>query len=320
MDSSTVKPQLNPQTIKFLHRHIIDWFTQNARDLPWRADDRTAWAVMVSEFMLQQTPVVRVLPIWEQWMQRWPAPADLAATDSGEVVRAWGRLGYPRRALRLHAAAQAIVERHQGHVPSDYEELLALPGVGSYTAAAISVFAFGRRAVVIDTNIRRVHARAVCGKGLPSKSLTAAETRLAEALMPEILEESVVWNAATMELGALICTARSPQCEVCPVQSECAWVKAGKPEPDYVPKGQSWHGTDRQLRGAMMAVLRDALAPISQDVLLKPHAPDVVIPAETAAAVESLKKLEPSQEQVERCFQGLLRDGLAQERQGMVSL
>ncbi|MDO4916197.1 MAG: A/G-specific adenine glycosylase [Rothia sp. (in: high G+C Gram-positive bacteria)] len=306
--------------MKFLHEHIIDWFTQNARDLPWRATDRTAWAVMVSEFMLQQTPVVRVLPIWEQWMQRWPTPADLASADSAEVVRAWGRLGYPRRALRLHAAAQAIVERRQGHVPSDYEELLALPGVGSYTAAAISVFAFGRRAVVIDTNIRRVHARAVSGKGLPSKSLTAAETRLAEALMPETLEDSVVWNAATMELGALICTARSPQCEVCPVQRECAWVKAGKPEPDYVPKGQSWHGTDRQLRGAMMAVLRDALAPISQDVLLKPHAPDVVIPAETATAVESLKKLEPSQEQVERCFQGLIRDGLAQEHQGMVSL
>lgn len=320
MASSTVKLQLNPQTIKFLHRHITDWFTQNARDLPWRADDRTAWAVMVSEFMLQQTPVVRVLPIWEQWMQRWPTPADLASADSAEVVRAWGRLGYPRRALRLHAAAQAIVERHQGHVPSNYDELLALPGVGSYTAAAISVFAFGRRAVVIDTNIRRVHARAVSGKGLPSKTLTAAETRLAEALMPETLKESVAWNAATMELGALICTARSPQCEVCPVQRECAWVKAGKPEPDYVPKGQSWHGTDRQLRGAMMAVLRDALAPISQDVLLKPHAPDVVVPAETVAAVESLKKLEPSQEQVERCFQGLLRDGLAQERQGMVSL
>ncbi|MFW7388287.1 MAG: A/G-specific adenine glycosylase, partial [Rothia mucilaginosa] len=241
--------------IEALHHRINGWFLDQARDLPWRRDECTPWGVMVSEFMLQQTPVKRVLPVWEEWMRRWPTPADLAAEPASEAVRAWGRLGYPRRAQRLHGAAVAIVEQHGGEVPADYEALLALPGVGSYTAAAISVFAFGLRATVIDTNIRRVHARAVSGKALPSRSLTAAETRLAEALMPADTPTSCLWNAATMELGALVCTAKSPSCQLCPVEDLCAWVAAGKPEADYTPKGQSWHGTDRQVRGAVMAVL-----------------------------------------------------------------
>lgn len=320
MASSSTKSQPNQQKVIYLHQNIIEWFECFARDLPWRAEDRTAWAVMVSEFMLQQTPVVRVLPIWKTWMERWPTPGDLAAADSSEVVRAWGRLGYPRRALRLHAAAQAIVEKHDGQVPASYEDLLALPGVGSYTAAAITVFAFGGRATVIDTNIRRVHARAVLGKALPSKSLTAAETRLAEALMPDGLEESVLWNAATMELGALICTAKSPQCEACPVQAECAWIQAGKPEPDYVPRGQAWAGTDRQLRGAMMAVLREATGPLPRDFLLSPATADLKYPDENVPALENLKKLNSPTDQVIRCYNGLISDGLAQERDGKVSL
>ena len=247
-----------PQGIKpnLLHERINGWFMQNARDLPWRRDDCSPWGVMVSEFMLQQTPVKRVLPVWEEWMRRWPTPADLAAEPASEAVRAWGRLGYPRRAQRLHGAAVAIVERHDGKVPADHDALLDLPGVGSYTAAAISVFAFGLRETVIDTNIRRVHARAVSGKALPSRSLTAAETRLAEALMPADTPTSCVWNAATMELGALVCTAKSPTCELCPVQDVCAWIAAGRPEAEYTPRGQAWHGTDRQVRGAVMAVLR----------------------------------------------------------------
>lgn len=320
MATPSVNPQLNAEKITFLHRNIIDWFQHYARDLPWRAEDRSAWAVMVSEFMLQQTPVVRVLPIWKVWMERWPTPADLAAADSAEVIRAWGRLGYPRRALRLHAAAQTIVERHGGQVPSSYDELLALPGVGSYTAAAITVFAFGGRATVIDTNIRRVHARAVSGKALPSKSLSAAETRLAQALMPESLEESVLWNASTMELGALICTARSPLCRECPVQAQCAWIKAGKPEADYHPKGQAWAGTDRQLRGAMMAVLREATGPLKKEVLLSPTSPDISYPAEVTVAMEKLQKLGAGQEQIDRCYHGLLADGLAREDHNQVSL
>ena len=170
-----------------LHHRINRWFLDQARDLPWRRDECTPWGVMVSEFMLQQTPVKRVLPVWEEWMRRWPTPADLAAEPASEAVRAWGRLGYPRRAQRLHSAAVAIVEQHGGEVPADYEALLALPGVGSYTAAAISVFAFGLRATVIDTNIRRVHARAVSGKALPSRSLTAAETRLVRGAVMAVL-------------------------------------------------------------------------------------------------------------------------------------
>lgn len=307
-------------TVRALHERINSWFEANARDLPWRATDRTGWQVMVSEFMLQQTPVVRVLPVWEAWMDRWPTPADLAAVDSGEAVRAWGRLGYPRRALRLHAAAQAIVERHGGEVPQDYEDLLALPGVGSYTAAAISVFAFGHRGTVIDTNIRRVHARAVSGKALPNKSLNAAETRLAEALMPDDLATSVLWNASTMELGALICTAKSPTCGACPVQDLCAWVAAGKPEADYVPTGQSWHGTDRQLRGAMMAVLCAAVAPVDARVLQTGGRVDLTVPQELVPAVKKLAALNSAPDQLARCYAGLLADGLAKETGGYVSL
>lgn len=320
MTSSSSVLSLDSVTLELLHERINSWFEAHARDLPWRASDRTGWQVMVSEFMLQQTPVARVLPVWEAWMDRWPSPADLAAVDSGEAVRAWGRLGYPRRALRLHAAAQAIVEKHGGEVPQDYDELLALPGVGSYTAAAISVFAFGQRATVIDTNIRRVHARAISGKALPHKSLNAAETRLAEALMPADRETSVLWNASTMELGALICTAKSPSCEACPVQDLCAWVEAGKPEADYVPKGQSWQGTDRQLRGAMMGVLRATLAPVPAEFLLRAGRLDIAVPQELVPAMQKLAALRPEDHQVARCYAGLLADGLAKEDAGYVSL
>lgn len=265
-------------------------------------------------------------------MLRWPTPADLAAEPASEAVRAWGRLGYPRRAQRLHGAAVAIVEQHGGEVPADYEALLALPGVGSYTAAAISVFAFGLRATVIDTNIRRVHARAVSGKALPSRSLTAAETRLAEALMPADTPTSCLWNAATMELGALVCTAKSPTCELCPVEDLCAWVAAGKPEADYTPKGQSWHGTDRQVRGAVMAVLRAAHEPVNRELILSAgvsaagdttsspgatSSPDLAFPANAPAAVhrplKALYDLSPAAEQLQRCYAGLLADSLARE-------
>ena len=318
--------------IEALHHRINGWFLNQTRALPWRRDECTAWGVMVSEFMLQQTPVKRVLPVWEEWMRRWPTPADLAAEPTSEAVRAWGRLGYPRRAQRLHGAAVAIVEQHGGEVPADYDALLALPGVGSYTAAAISVFAFGLRATVIDTNIRRVHARAVSGKALPSRSLTAAETRLAEALMPADTPTSCLWNAATMELGALVCTAKSPSCQLCPVEDLCAWVAAGKPEADYTPKGQSWHGTDRQVRGAVMAVLRAAHEPVERDLILgagvasageatsSPSAassPDLMFPSDAPAAVhrplKALYALSPATEQLQRCYAGLLADSLARE-------
>jgi A/G-specific adenine glycosylase len=245
-----------------LHEDVLAWFDAEARDLPWRRDT-SAWSVMVSEFMLQQTPVSRVLPAFEAWMRRWPTPASLAADPPGEAVRAWGRLGYPRRALRLHAAAAAIVKRHGGAVPSKHDELLALPGVGDYTASAVASFAFAGRHPVLDTNVRRVFARVAQGIAFPASSVTAAERALADSLMPE--HDAHRWAAATMELGALVCTARAPRCEACPIAGRCRWRAAGYPEHDGPPRrGQAWAGTDRQVRGRLMAVLREADGPVTR--------------------------------------------------------
>jgi A/G-specific adenine glycosylase len=264
---------------------VIAWFEANARDLPWRRPEAGAWGVMVSEFMLQQTPVNRVLPVYEQWLSRWPRPADLAAEAPGEAVRAWGRLGYPRRALRLHGAAVAITERHAGEVPSGHAELLALPGVGEYTAAAVASFAFGRRHAVLDTNVRRVLARAVTGVQYPPNATTAAERRLAASLLPAEEGTAARWAAASMELGALICTARNESCHRCPLAARCAWRGAGKPEHDGPPRrGQTYAGTDRQVRGKLLAVLRAAEEPVPQAAL------DVVWdePVQRARALDGL--------------------------------
>ncbi|MFD1214673.1 A/G-specific adenine glycosylase [Arthrobacter sp. GCM10027362] len=304
-----------------LHGRIARWFEANARPLPWREPDCGPWGIMVSEFMLQQTPVARVLPVWEQWLRRWPAPAALAAEPSGEAVRAWGRLGYPRRALRLHAAAVAIVEKHGGAVPGTYADLLELPGVGTYTAAAIASFAFDAPETVVDTNIRRVHARLVSGEALPAPSLTAGEMKLARALMPG-RTAARAWNAGVMELGALVCTARTPRCDQCPVLDQCAWVAAGRPEPRYVPKGQAWAGTDRQVRGAMLAVLRKATAPVLPGLLL--GSVDLAVAADSGdgfqAELRRLHGLNAGDEQLARCLDGLLEDGLAQASAAGVAL
>ncbi|MCQ4080976.1 A/G-specific adenine glycosylase [Streptomyces sp. RB6PN25] len=251
-----------------LHSSLTAWFAAHARDLPWRRPEAGAWGVMVSEFMLQQTPVSRVLPVYEQWMARWPRPADLAAEPPGEAVRAWGRLGYPRRALRLHAAAAAIADRHGGEVPCDHAALLALPGVGEYTAAAVASFAYGQRHAVLDTNVRRVLARALTGVQYPPNATTAAERRLAQRVLPDDEALAARWAAATMELGALVCTARTPGCGRCPIAERCAWRLAGFPEHDGPPRrGQSYAGTDRQVRGKLLAVLREATAPVPREVL-----------------------------------------------------
>ncbi|MEV6261502.1 A/G-specific adenine glycosylase [Streptomyces sp. NPDC051784] len=263
--TATTSTQTPPSA---LHAPVIGWFEQHARDLPWRRPEAGAWGVMVSEFMLQQTPVSRVLPVYEQWMARWPRPADLAADAPGEAVRAWGRLGYPRRALRLHGAAQAITERHGGDVPSEHGQLLALPGIGEYTAAAVASFAYGQRHAVLDTNVRRVFARAVTGIQYPPNATTAAERKLARALLPEEDERAAGWAAATMELGALVCTAKNEDCSRCPVADRCAWRLAGKPAHEGPPRrGQTYAGTDRQVRGRLLAVLRDAVTPVPQSAL-----------------------------------------------------
>ncbi|MCF2529364.1 A/G-specific adenine glycosylase [Yinghuangia soli] len=244
---------------------VIAWYEENARDLPWRGPDASPWAVMVSEFMLQQTPVNRVLPMYAAWLERWPTPTALADDEPGEAVRAWGRLGYPRRALRLHAAATAIRDRHAGEVPDVHDDLLALPGVGEYTAAAVASFAFRQRHAVLDTNVRRVFARTVDGSEYPPQATTAAERRTATNAMPVAAETAATWAVAVMELGALVCTARTPRCGDCPVSALCAWRLAGKPAYDGPPRrGQTYAGTDRQVRGKLLAVLREADGPVLQ--------------------------------------------------------
>ncbi|MFI6702624.1 A/G-specific adenine glycosylase [Streptomyces sp. NPDC050509] len=251
-----------------LHTPVIAWFETHARDLPWRRPEAGAWGVMVSEFMLQQTPVSRVLPVYEQWLARWPRPADLAAEAPGEAVRAWGRLGYPRRALRLHGAALAITERHGGDVPREHAQLLSLPGIGEYTAAAVASFAYGQRHAVLDTNVRRVLARAVNGVQYPPNATTAAERKLARALLPEEAATAARWAASSMELGALICTAKNEGCARCPIVARCAWQLAGKPAHEGpARRGQTYAGTDRQVRGKLLAVLREALTPVPQAAL-----------------------------------------------------
>jgi A/G-specific adenine glycosylase len=246
-----------------LHEPLLRWYDEHARELPWRGVQASPWSVMVSELMLQQTPVARVLPVHAQWLERWPSPADLAAEPTGEAVRAWGRLGYPRRALRLHAAAVAIVEQHGGVVPESYDDLIALPGVGDYTAAAIATFAYGRRHVVLDTNVRRVLARTVGGVELPGASVTRAERTTAAELLPDDEPTAATWSIALMELGALVCTAAGPRCDACPVADRCAWRAAGYPAYDGPPRrAQTWAGTDRQCRGRLLAVLRDSDGPV----------------------------------------------------------
>ncbi|MBU2663255.1 A/G-specific adenine glycosylase [Actinoplanes bogorensis] len=246
----------------------ITWFDHNARDLPWRQPDTTAWGVLVSEVMLQQTPVVRVEPAWRSWMTRWPTPADLAADPPSEAIRMWGRLGYPRRAMRLHACAVAMVERHGGQVPSDLDQLLALPGVGTYTGRAVATFAYGQRHPVVDTNVRRVVSRAVEGKPDAGPNTTAADLVAMAELLPFEPARAARASIAFMELGALVCVARSPRCHECPFEAVCAWRLNGSPALEGPSrKPQRYAGTDRQVRGLLLEVLRHATAPVPRQRL-----------------------------------------------------
>jgi A/G-specific adenine glycosylase len=245
---------------------VTAWYAVAARDLPWRRPGTSPWAVLVSEVMLQQTPVTRVLPAYDTWLSRWPAPAALAADEPGEAVRMWGRLGYPRRALRLHAAAVAVVERHGGELPWTVDELLALPGVGDYTARAVAAFAHRQRQPVVDTNVRRVVARIV--EGVADAAVTRRDLVLVADLLPAEAEEAATASVAFMELGALVCTARAPSCEACPVAGRCAWLARGRPAlATPVKRPQAYAGTDRQVRGRLLAVLRDADGPVEAQVL-----------------------------------------------------
>ena len=257
-----------PARAAVLVETVLDWYGRSARDLPWRRPGTDPWAVLVSEVMLQQTPVSRVLPAWAAWLERWPTPAALAAEPPGEAVRMWGKLGYPRRALRLHACAVALVADHGGAVPDDLDALLALPGVGAYTARAVAAFAFGQRHAVVDTNVRRVVARAVDGQGEAGPPSTTRDLAAVEALLPATPSTAARAGVALMELGAVVCTARAPRCVECPVADLCAWRAAGSPAytgPTVRP--QRFTGTDRQVRGLLMDVLRASPAPVLKAAL-----------------------------------------------------
>ena len=239
--------------MKSLHQPVLTWYQENKRDLPWR--DSNPWAVLVSEIMLQQTPVARVLPIYIQWMKRWPTAASLAQATPAEVITAWGRLGYPRRALRLHECAKVIAGQYHGVVPQTEEELRALPGIGEYTSAALIAFAFSGRSLVLDINIRRLFSRVIDGVEVPKAAPTKSERVAREGLIPK--KDAHIWAAATMELGALICTAKKPQCGQCPLASQCKWRSLDYPLSDQPKRTQTWHGTDRQCRGVIVQALRE---------------------------------------------------------------
>jgi A/G-specific adenine glycosylase len=275
-------------------RPVLRWYAAHARDLPWRQPGAPAWSVLVSEIMLQQTPVARVLPAHAAWLARWPNPPSLAAASPGDAVRQWDRLGYPRRALWLHASARILTDDHAGLVPDSVQELRRLPGVGSYTAAAVASFAFGQRHAVLDTNVRRVLARLVRGEPMPARTTSAAEAGLAEALLPAAPRRAARWSVAVMELGALVCTAARPDCGRCPVARQCEWRRAGSPAgpPRAAARGapQRYPGSDRECRGRLLAVLREAAEPV---------------PAARLAAAW------PDRAQRTRALSALVADGLA---------
>ncbi|WP_189055167.1 A/G-specific adenine glycosylase [Longimycelium tulufanense] len=268
MTTETCAQGRAPEVLALDPELLLAWFDANVRDLPWRRPECTPWGVLASEVMLQQTPVARVEPVWREWMARWPRPSALAAASQAEVVRAWGKLGYPRRALRLHAAATAIAEKHGDVVPADVDTLLALPGIGAYTARAVAAFAYGRRCPVVDTNVRRVVARAVQGAGDAGPPATNRDLADVQALLPAEENRAARYSAALMELGQVVCTARSPRCADCPVVDRCAWHRAGRPAYQGPTRPtQKFAGTDRQVRGLLLDVLRGSSGPVERPAL-----------------------------------------------------
>lgn len=285
-------------------RELLDWYGATARDLPWRraefAADYGAWGTLVSEFMLQQTPVSRVIPHLDAWLRRWPTPSAMSSATPAEVVHQWANLGYPRRALWLHRAAIEIVDRHDGIVPRDVPALLALSGIGEYTARAVAVFHYGDRHPVVDTNTRRVIARAVDGRSQADAPAKRDLARMAD-LLPHDVAESAVFNAAMMELGAVVCTARAPKCAACPLASGCAWLASGRPDTGDTRRRQArFEGSDRQARGAVLRALRDA--------------------ADHRLAAEAVVADWPDAAQRDRAIDSLIADGLVEAADGMLRL
>lgn len=278
---------------------VLSWFELNRRDLPWRKPEAGPWGVLVSEVMLQQTPVSRVLPVYEYWLSRWPTPAHLATESLIEVLRAWDRMGYPRRAQRLHEAAQIIVSDHGGTVPHELDALLALPGVGDYTARAVRCFAWGIPEAVVDTNVRRVVARAQGGQGEAGPPRTVADRASVSTLLETLTDAAsqCAGVAGLMELGAIVCKARAPECSACPIADLCQWRLAGYPpyEGATAAKQARFEGSDRQVRGIILRELRSSDTPV-------PGA--------------FLRTLWVEEEQFERSLQSLLEDGLIERAPG----
>jgi len=299
-----VAPLLTPTPPEELTEAILAWAGVGWRELPWRRT-RDPWAVLVSEVMLQQTQVARVVPKWHEFLARWPTPAACAADPAAEVVRAWAGLGYNRRALGLHRCAAAVVERHGGRLPDDLDALLALPGVGPYTARAVLAFAFGRDVGVLDTNAARVLARAAAGRTLRRGDAQ----RLADGLVPP--GEGWRWNQAVLDLGATVCVSRRPRCDACPVGPSgaggCVWARTGGPDPATSSAGVSvrqapFEGSDRQGRGRLLDALR--AGPVRAD------------PAGLAAACG----WPADPERAGRVAAGLVRDGFAVGVDGVLTL
>jgi A/G-specific adenine glycosylase len=278
---------------------LLAWWSDVARDLPWR-HTRDPWAVLVSEAMLQQTQVERVVPRWREFLDRFPTVAACAASPPAAVLQAWAGLGYNRRALNLWRAAGAVVEGHGGRFPATLPELLALPGVGPYTARAVLAFALEADVGVLDTNVARVLARR---SGRPLRRREAQDG--ADAAVP--VGAGWAWNQAMLDLGATVCRARSPRCGACPVATGCAWLAAGRPAPDPaigsagVAGGQSpFAGSDRQGRGRLVAALRRG----------------AVRRAELAAVMG----WPDDAPRAARVTAGVVADGLAVERDGLLHL
>ncbi len=271
---------------------LLAWFTRTGRELPWRGTNEP-YRILISEVMLQQTQVARVVPQYEAFLERFPDLTTLAEAAPAEVVRAWRGLGYNRRALRLHAAARAVVARHHGRMPTELEGLLALPGVGQYTARAVLAFALDAHAAPVDTNVARVLARAVAGSPLTRRDAQ----ELADALLPR--EQAGRWGQALMELGARVCTARAPDCERCPIAVDCSWYSAGLPAPDPAAAGAhrsrpqpAFAGSDRYHRGRLVDALREG--PVG------------------AAELAGAARLELAPSRLEQLVCGLIADGLAE--------
>ena len=282
MSHHTADPSLAPT--------LLDWYAQTARDLPWRRT-RDPYRVLVSELMLQQTQVARVLEAYPAFLAQFPDVAELAAAPVSQVVSAWQGLGYNRRAVNLHRCAQAVVERHGGQIPDDLDGLLALPGIGPYTARAVQAFAFSYDAAPVDTNVSRVLARAVAGRPLGAKQVQ----ELADDTVPAGRGHD--WNQALMDLGAQVCKAKAPRCDACPIAAECRWRMAGGEDPvarsAVRPRPQGrFEDSDRFHRGRLVDALRSSRV--------------------TASEVPAAARLTDDPERCDRIVAGLIADGLAE--------